>query len=163
MQWSSQALPLKCLLLSMCRIWDGRSLPSDRIMIHARKLAWTSMLIIKENEGALAPNLGNRRGSACRNEIIKHKHWRGRHERKDTSKCKKRHAHPDAVDARTNFITSTVNAKTEFDFKVEAKTEVKVMMSKVKNSAKSKRCGIAEHAGCHYACFFFLHVQIKFI
>ena len=51
--------------------------------------------------------------------------------------------HPDAVDTRTNFITSAFKTKTEFDIKVEAKTEVKVMVSKVKKR-EDKRHGIVE-------------------
>ena len=56
---------------------------------------------------------------------LKHNNWGGRRERKDASKCKKRHAHPDAVDVRTNIITTALKVKTEFYVKVEAKTEVK--------------------------------------
>ena len=35
------------------------------------------------------------------------------------------HVHPNAVDTRTNIITTAVKVKTEFDVKVETKTEVK--------------------------------------
>ena len=42
--------------------------------------------------------------------------------------------HPDAVDARTNVVTTAVNVKTEFNIKVEAKLKQKVMMSKVKKA-----------------------------
>ena len=77
---------------------------------------------------------------------IKPNNWGGRHERKDVSKYKKRHVHPDAVDARTNIITTAVKVKTEFDVKVEAKTEVKSDDVEGKKSVKSKGYGIAEYA-----------------
>ena len=47
--------------------------------------------------------------------------------------------HPDAVDARTNIITTDVKVKTEFDVKVEAKTEVKSDDVEVKKIVKNKR------------------------
>ena len=81
----------------------------------------------------------------------------GRRESKDVSKHKKRHVHPDAVDAWTNVVTTTVKVKTEFDFKVEAKTEVKSDDIEGKKSVKNERCGVAEVTGCHYLCFSCLH------
>ena len=56
---------------------------------------------------------------------LKPNNWGGHRESKDVSKHKKRHVHPDAVDARTNIITTAIKVKTEFDVKLEAKIEVK--------------------------------------
>ena len=85
------------------------------------------------------------------------------HERKYASKHKKRHAHLDDVDMRTNIVNTSIKVKTEFDVKVEAKTEVKSDDIEGKKSVKNERCGIVEHVGCHYACFLRLCKQIKFV
>ena len=77
------------------------------------------------------------------NNLIKPKTWGGLCERKEVSNCKKMHVHPDTIGTMTNFITSAFKTKTEFDIKVEAKTEVKVMVSKVKKR-EDKRHGIVE-------------------
>ena len=84
------------------------------------------MPIIKDHEGPLAPNLDNRRNNRCTSKIINPKNQGGRRKRKGASKHKKRYVHPDAVDARTNIIATAVKVKTEFNVKVEAKTEVKI-------------------------------------
>ena len=93
---------------------------------------------------------------------LKTNNWVGRRESKDVSKFKKRHVHTNSVDERTNIVTTTVKVKTEFDVKVEAKTEVKSDDIGGKKW-EEKRCGIAEHAGHHCVCFKCLHMQIKFI
>ena len=57
---------------------------------------------------------------------LKPNNWGSLRERNNVSKHKKRYVHPDAVDARTNIIATAVKVKTEFNVKVEAKTEVKI-------------------------------------
>ena len=96
------------------------------------------MPIIKEHKGVLVPNLGNIRVNRCPNKLIKPNNWGDSGERKDVSKCKKMHVHLDAVDAKTNVIDNSDKVKNAFDVKVEAKNEVKVMMSKVKKARRTK-------------------------